>query len=141
VPRYLADSSIWGWANSGRRPDIAGKLAERLENDEVATTEPVVLEALHRARNRREYEHLFTKLFEPLHPVPLTAEAARRALEVQRELASGTHGNHLRPAIDYLIAAAAELAGDDVVLWFLDRDLGIICRQTGQPHEAERGRS
>ena len=28
MPRYLADTSIWGWANSGRRPDIAAKLAD-----------------------------------------------------------------------------------------------------------------
>ena len=102
---------------------------------------PAHLEALHRARNRSEYEHLYTSLFEPLHAVPLIAEASLRALGVQRELASGTHGNHLRPAIDYLIAAAAELAGDDVVLWFLDRDLGVICRHTAQPHEEERAKS
>jgi len=137
VPRYLADSSIWGWANSGNRPDIAEKLAERLERDEVATTEPVVLESLHRANNRTEYEYLYTNLFEPLHRVGLSEEAAQRALAVQREIASTTHGNHLRPAIDYLVSAAAELAGDDVVLWFFDKDLRVICGHTGQLFEEE----
>ncbi len=137
MPRYLADSSIWGWANSGNRPDIADKLAERLERDEVATTEPVVLESLHRAKNRAEYEYLYTSLFEPLQRVGLSEEAARRALAVQRELASITHGNHLRPAIDYLVSAVAELAGDDVVLWFFDKDLRVICGHTGQRYEEE----
>ncbi len=137
MPRYLADSSIWGWANSGNRPDIAEKLAERLERDEVATTEPVVLESLHRAKNRTEYEYLYTNLFEPLHRVGLSEEAAQRALAVQREIASTTHGNHLRPAIDYLVSAAAELAGDDVVLWFFDKDLRVICGHTGQLFEEE----
>ena len=135
--RYLADSSIWGWANSGRRPDIAAKLAERLERDEVATSAPVVLEVLHRARTGTEYESLFRTLFEPLHWVELARTAASRAVDVQRELAAGTHGNHLRPAIDFLIAAAAEAAGAPVVLWFLDRDLRIICDHTRQPYEAE----
>lgn len=137
MPRYLADSSIWGWANSRKRPDISEKLAERLEHDELATTEPVVLEALHRAKSDVEYDHLYTTLFEPLHQVPLTGEAARRALAVQRELAATTHGNHMPPAIDYLIAAAAELAGGDVVLWFFDKDLRVICSHTGQPYDEE----
>lgn len=134
---YLADSSIWGWANSGRRPDLTIKLAARLERDEVVTFTPVVLEALHRARTGAEYEDLFAALFEPLSWVPLSDQSAVRAVEVQRALAATTHGNHLRPAIDFLIAAAAEEAGDDVALWFYDKDLRIICEHTGQPHEAE----
>jgi predicted nucleic acid-binding protein len=137
MPSYLADSSIWGWANSGRRPDIAEKLADRLERDEVATTVPVALEVLHRARSGPDYERLYGTLFAPLSWVPLTEQSAQRALAVQRELAATTHGNHLRPAIDYLIAATAELAGHDVWLWFLDKDLRAICEQTGQPHEEE----
>ncbi len=78
-----------------------------------------------------------SSLFEPLHRVPLTSTAASRTLEVQRELASLGHGNHLRPAIDYLIAAVAETADDEVTLWFFDRDLAVICKHTGQPFEAE----
>ena len=137
MPRYLADTSIWGWAFSGKRPDIAQRLAERLERDEVATTEPVILEVLHRARNGAEYEHLYSSLFEPLRRVSLTGEAATRALAVQRELASTRHGNHLRPAIDFLVAAVAETDPEDIALWFFDRDLAVICKHTGQPFEAE----
>jgi hypothetical protein len=57
--------------------------------------------------------------------------------EVQGELAQTTHGNHLRPAVDFLIASIAEAGGEDVILWFFDRDLEVICRHTGQPYEAE----
>jgi hypothetical protein len=58
-------------------------------------------------------------------------------LDVQRGLAASTDGNHLRPAVDYLIAAIAEAAGEECVLWCLDRDLRVICEHTGQPSEAE----
>jgi len=61
----------------------------------------------------------------------------RREFEAQRALAATKHGNHLRPAVDYLVAAAGELAGNDVTLWFLHKELRIICDHTGQPHEAE----
>lgn len=137
MPRFLADSSIWGWANSGRRPDIAEKLAERFERDEIVSCPPVVLEVLHRARGGEEYEELFAALFAPIERVPLGDSQSERAMEVQRQLAQGTGGNHLRPAVDFLIAAAAEAAGPDIVLWFFDRDLRVICQQTGQRYEAE----
>jgi predicted nucleic acid-binding protein len=131
----LADSSVWSWAR--RRPDIAEKLAERVERGDVATCAPVVLEAMHRAQTVAEYERLYATIFEPLQWLPLTEAGSRRAVDVQRQLASGTHGNHLRPAADFLIAACAEEAGEDVVLWFLDRDLRIICEHTGQRFEEE----
>jgi predicted nucleic acid-binding protein len=140
VTAYLADTSIWGWAASGRRPDIEKTLAERFESDLVLTSPPIVLEALHGARNGREYEALYASLFQPVRWLPASDESARRAVVVQRELAHRTHGNHLRPAADFLIAAIAEAAGADVTLWFLDRDLRIICEHTGQPYEAERAR-
>lgn len=137
MPLYLADTSIWGWADSGRRPDIQLKLAARIQAGEVATCVPVVLEALHRARTGEEYHRLRSKLFDPLAWAPVTAEAAGRALDVQAALADTKHGAHLRPAIDYLVAATAELAGPQYVLWFFDRDLEVICGHTGQPFEAE----
>ena len=56
---------------------------------------------------------------------------------VQRELAAGSHGNHRRPAVDYLIAAIGEHAGRDAVTWFFDHDHRLICEQTGHRFEAE----
>jgi hypothetical protein len=38
---------------------------------------------------------------------------------------------------DFLIVAAAEEAGGDVILWFVDKDLRVICEHTGQPYEDE----
>jgi len=137
VTLFLADTSIWGWAASGRRPDIARRLADRVENDLVATCVPVVLEALHRAGSGEEYTRLYETLYAPLRRLPLTDTAAERALSVQRQLASTTHGNHLRPAVDYLVAAVAETARSPCIVWCLDRDLRIICEHTGQPVEAE----
>jgi predicted nucleic acid-binding protein len=137
VPQYLADTSIWAWANQGSRPDITAKLAGRLERGEICTCVPVALEVMHRAETGAEYERLFAALLEPLDWLPLTDDAARRGLDVQRDLAAYSHGKHRRPASDYLIAAVAE-AERDAILWFLDRDLDVICEHTGQPFDAER---
>lgn len=53
-------------------------------------------------------------------------------------MARATHGNHLRSANDFLMAAIAEAAENgDVILWFLDKDMGIICEETGQAYGAE----
>ena len=136
MPRYLADSSIWAWANKGSRPDIAEKLAERLERGEICTCVPIALEVMHRAETGDEYEQLFAALLEPLDWLPLTDDIAHRGLDVQRELAAQSHGRHRRPASDYLISAVAE-AEDDAILWFFDRDLGMICVHTGQPFDGE----
>ena len=137
MPLYLADSSIWAWANKGNRPDIAERLADRLERAEVATCAPVALEVMHRAETSAQYEELYGALLEPVEWLDLDVHGSRRAIEVQRELAARSHGNHRRPAVDYLIAATAEQAGEDVVLWFFDKDLRVICDHTGQSFEAE----
>ena len=137
MPVYLADSSIWAWANKRSRPDIQEKLADRLERDEIATCVPVALEVMHRAEASGQYEEIFNGLLAPLRWLELSSASARRALEVQRELARRSQGNHRRPAVDYLIASTGELAGAEVVTWFFDRDLRVICEHTGQPYEAE----
>jgi predicted nucleic acid-binding protein len=136
MPLYLADSSIWAWATRGSRRDINEKLADRLERGEVATCVPVALEVMHRAETDVQYEQLFRALLEPLDWLPLNDDCSQRAIEVQRELAATSHGNH-RPAVDYLIAATAEIAGAEVTLWFFDNDLRVICEHTGQPSDAE----
>ena len=141
MARYLADSSIWGWANSSTRTDLRARLADRFQAGEVVTCAPIALEVMHRARTGEDYERTFGQLFVPLDWLPLHSGVGKRALDVQRRLAAGPHGNHLRPAVDYLIAAVAEAAGPEIVLWCLDKDLEIICEQTGQPCEPERLKS
>jgi predicted nucleic acid-binding protein len=137
LPLFLADSSIWGWARSGRRPDLEEKLALRVERGELAICVPVALEVMHRARTGEEFDVGLRTLLEPLEWLPLDDGMAWRAFEVQRLLAHVSHGSHLRPAIDFLVAAVAEAAGPDVVLWALDRDLRVICDHTRQPFEGE----
>jgi len=137
VPRYLADTSIWAWAQKAERPDIREKLAGRYEAGEVVTCVPIVLEAMHRPETSAQYKERFEALFAPLERLPLDGSSVERALEVQRALAAESDGSHRRPAIDFLIAAAAEAAGSDVVLWCFDRDLKVICEHTGQPCEPE----
>jgi predicted nucleic acid-binding protein len=137
VPRYLADTSIWAWARKSVRPDIRDKLADRYEAGEVVTCVPVVLEAMHRPEAATQYRESFDRLFAPLERMPLESSSVERALEVQRELATASDGSHRRPAIDFLIAAAAEAAGPGVVLWCFDRDLRVICEHTRQPCESE----
>ena len=137
MPRYLADTSIWAWAQRTERLDIREKLATRYEQDEIVTCVPVVLEAMHRPETAGLYKERFDGLFAPLERMPLENASVERALAVQRELAEAPDGNHRRPAIDFLISAAAEAAGPDVVLWCFDRDLKVICDHTGQPCEPE----
>jgi len=137
VPRYLADTSIWAWAQRPERPDIKDRLAERYEAGVVVTCVPAVLEAMHRPETAAQYEDRFGGLFAPLERLPLDDASTERALQVQRDLARASDGSHRRPAIDFLIAAVAEAAGPDVVLWCFDRDLKVICEHTRQPCEAE----
>jgi predicted nucleic acid-binding protein len=112
-------------------------LANRFRDGEIVTCSPVVLEVMHRARSGDEYEMLCRQLFEPLDWLPLDATSSSRAVQVQREMAQTSHSNHLRPATDYLIAAIAEAAGAEIVLWCFDKDLKIICEHTGQRCEPE----
>jgi predicted nucleic acid-binding protein len=137
VPRYLADTSIWAWAQKVQRSDIQERLADRYEAGEIVTCVPIVLEAMHRPETGSQYRERFDGLFAPLERLPLEDVSVERALEVQRELAQASDGSHRRPAIDFLIAAAAEAAGPEVVLWCFDRDLKVICEHTGQPCEPE----
>ena len=81
---------------------------------------------------------IYETLVAPLNRIALSDGIGERAIDVQRELARATHDNHLRPANDFLIAAIAEAAENgDVILWFLDEAMRIICEQTGQAYEAE----
>lgn len=137
MPRFLADTSIWAWSQRSERPDIREKLADRYEAGEVVTCVPVILEAMHRPETGAQYRERFDRIFAPLERLPLADESVERALEVQRALAAASHGSHRRPAIDFLIAATAEAAGGEVVLWSFDRDLRVICEYTGQPNESE----
>jgi predicted nucleic acid-binding protein len=138
VALYLADSSIW---IGRRRPgvgDLQQRFLDRIRRGEIATCVPVALEVLVGAPDATAYERDWDAIWKALFWLPLGQRAMQRALEVQRELASPGSGGHRRVAVAYLIAACAEDAGPDVVLWHSDDDLTAICEHTGQPHEQER---
>jgi predicted nucleic acid-binding protein len=137
VTSFLVDTSIWSWAEHGRRGDIRKRLGERSRRDQILTCLPVVLEVQHVARTGDEFDALYDETFAPVGWLPTGEAAMRRAFDVQRGLAHTGHGRHRRPAMDYVIAATAELAGQDVVLWAFDRDMQVICEHTGQPCELE----
>ncbi len=137
MPRYLADTSIWAWARKEQRPDIREKLSTRYEQGEIVTCVPVVLEVMHRAETSAQFQVQFDDLFTPLERLPLENASVERALAVQRELAKASDGNHRRSPVDFMIAAAAEAAGEETTLWCFDRDLKVICEHTGQACEAE----
>lgn len=132
---YLADSSVW----SGRRRSDAGDLprrfVDRLRRSEIATCVPVALEVLTGPADGEAYVRDWTRLWGQLHWLPLRERATGRALEVQSELALATPGAHRHSPSHFLIAACAEDAGSEVVLWHWDPDLAAICEHTGQPHE------
>lgn len=138
---YLADSSIWIAVIRRRAPYLTESLRLRIARDEVATCAPVALEVLGGSPGGAEYDRDWVEAWQPLAWLPLSDRAGRRAVEVQRELAHTPDGVRGRSAMDYLIAACAEEAGEDVVLWHWDADLTAICEQTGQPHEPEHERA
>lgn len=141
MPLYLADSSIW----IGRRRPGAEYLDElfndRYEDGEIATCVPIALEVLVGPPDAAAYDQDWEMVWKPLAWLPLREQASDRALQVQRELAHTTAGAHRRRPIDYLIAACAEEAEGEVVLWHWDSDLTIICEHTGQAHEPEHARA
>ena len=132
---YLTDTSVW----VGRRRPNAGELPrqflDRLRRSEIATCVPIALEVLTGPADGEAYVRDWTNLWGQLHWLPMRERATGRALEVQSELALAAPGAHRRSIAHFLVAACAEDAGSDVVLWHWDPDLAAICEHTGQRHE------
>ena len=129
---HLADASIWGWAE--RSPQLAERLAERVERGELATCTPIMLEVLYSARDQRTYDVMWER-FRRLPQLDQNAQTERAALGAQRTLSRVSEGAQRIPADDFLIAGIAQHHG--AVLWHNDRHLDRICRASGQPQEYE----
>ena len=132
---YLADSSIWSGRRRPEAGDLPRRFVDRLRRSEIATCVPVALEVLTGPADGEAYVRDWTRLWGQLHWLPLRERATGRALEVQSELALAAPGAHRHSISHFLIAACAEDAGPEVVLWHWDPDLAAICEHTGQPHE------
>src|SRR5215203_1858805 len=100
---------------AARHDEARRAFAEALADDEVAVTEPILLEYLNGARNLAEYDQIRTRLT-ALHVVATTAADWQRALDVHRELAASgaAHQRSVR-LVDLIIAAVAERVGYAVV--------------------------
>lgn len=138
---YLADSSIW--IGAGRRQEgyLSELLADRIADDEIATCVPVALEVLTGPRDAAELEADWSAVWRHLRWLPVGERVMARSLELLRALPATTEGAHRRRPIDYVIAACAEGAGEEVVLWHWDRDLTVLCDFAGIRHEPEHERA
>ena len=116
---------------AARDPGVAAELADALGADEVAISEPILLEYLNGARNLAEYGR-FSEALGATQVLETRPEAWRRALEVHALLA-GTGAGHQRSVrlVDLIVAAVAERHGYAVV--HCDEDYERIARLTGQP--------
>ncbi len=125
----LADTSVWARSTTG---DVAERFNDAIARGRVAITPVVRLEVLFMAQGTAAYDQLRTSL-DALHQVPLDADVAARAEEVQSQLARRAMHHRSVGVNDLLIAAAAEAAG--VTVWHYDEDYDRIAAVTGQPAE------
>jgi hypothetical protein len=115
---------------AARDPTVGRILAEAVAADEVAVSEPILLEYLNGARNLEEYGR-FDRGLRAARIVRTMAEDWDRALEVHRALAASGSG-HQRSVrlVDLIVAAAAERHGLPVVHY--DEDYDRIAAITSQ---------
>ena len=116
---------------AARVPAVGAALADALAADEVAISEPILLEYLNGARNLGEYDR-FDAALPAARLLQTPAGAWHRALEVHRLLA-GTGAGHQRSVrlVDLIVAAVAEQHRYPVV--HCDEDYERIATLTGQP--------
>jgi predicted nucleic acid-binding protein len=125
----LFDTSVLILA--ARVPSVRDVLADAVAADELAITEPILLEYLNGARNPAEYER-FAAGFRAARVLSATGQDWTRALEVHAVLA-GTGPGHQRSVRipDLVIGAVAERHGVPVLHY--DEDYDRIAAVTGQP--------
>jgi predicted nucleic acid-binding protein len=137
----LLDTSVWARLRDGR---IAGATAERLldrlEQGELALTEPLLLEMRYSARDGRDFGLLAEEL-DALPLLMLDPAATRRALDAQAQLAAAPDISHRVKPIDLLVAAVAERHATAVLHY--DADYELLAQRTDLTFEsiwiAERG--
>lgn len=116
---------------AARNPGAATFLADAVAADEVAISEPILIEYLNGARNLAEYDR-FAEGLRATHVITTSAHDWARALEVHRALAASGAGHQRSVRLpDLIIAAAAERHGLPIVHY--DEDYERIAAVTGQP--------
>ena len=107
----IADTSAW--VRSGAE-SVRGAWLAAVETGDILTTPPVALEVLYGAVDRAGLDARERDLMS-MRSVPITESVGRAALGAMRDLAEVQPGFHRIPPLDYLVAAAAQEAGVDVL--------------------------
>ena len=138
VTSFLADTSIWSWAHGGRRPDIRSGWRRAASGTRWSRACRSCSRSSTSREPGSEYESSSTT---PSRP-SLAAHRQGCAVDERSTCSDRSHtlghGHHRRAAMDYMIAATAELA--DAVLWAFDRDMAGHLRAHGPALRARNGR-
>ena len=114
---------------AARQPEAGRILADALTADEVALSEPILIEYLNGARNAAEYDRIELAL-RAARMVETTPADWQQALSVHRELARRPGHQRSVRLPDLIIAAVATREGLQVVHY--DADYDRIAAITGQ---------
>ncbi len=124
----LLDTSVWARLRDGRLTGrAADHIYDRLENGELALTEPLMLEMRYSARDGGD----FALLAEELDALPLLAldsHAIHRTLKAQAQLAAVPGISHRVKPIDLLVAGVAER--HDAAVLHYDADYDLLVERT-----------
>jgi predicted nucleic acid-binding protein len=127
--RYLIDTSA---ASRWPKPTVAARLDRLALDGELAICAVTALELGFSARGGDAHQRLLHQIAHVYTWAPTDDAAARRALQVQGELAR--HGQHRAVRLpDLLIAAVAEQ--HDLAVLHYDRDFDRVAAVTGQACE------
>lgn len=119
----LLDNSAWSRVVAGTLPsEAADAVAGRLEERELATCLPFLLEAGYSATAAADHRAMMDDFGQLYQRVELTVVAEELAVRAQAELA--TRGHHRLAPIDLMIAGCAHEAGAGVLHY--DRDYDVI---------------
>lgn len=123
---YLADTSAFARLS---KPHVAAAVAALIADGSIALCAPVAFELGFSARSAADHDAVMRDI-DAFESVPTTEGDHRRALELQRLLAS--RGQHRSLSlVDALVAATAESRGLTVLHY--DADFDVVSEITGQP--------
>jgi predicted nucleic acid-binding protein len=129
----LLDNSAWARIVGGVLDDQrAGTVAEWIEQRQLATCLPFLLEVGYSAQSGADHKAILDEL-ESFPSVGLTVDTERRAAQTQRELAAT--GHHRLAPIDIMIAACAHEVGAGVLHY--DRHYDILATSTSLQFQSE----
>lgn len=129
----LLDNSAWARLGSERlSEDRAATVAQWLDDLQLATCLPFLLEAGYSARSAAEHAVVTSRL-RRLPRIDIDQEIERTALDAQRQLAEV--GHHRVSPSDVMIACCAHAAGMGVLHY--DPDYDVLATRSGLVFDSE----